>query len=204
MLRLGLLITGVVLIVSGSAFAQDESRGEFSVGWRQHHAEISSVVNTFQISQPNDYPKGWYADVAVNASEKFAIVAEAAGSYFQDEFSQTSGPVAIRESLDVTFYTFMGGVRVRAPQKASIVPFGQVLFGGVRQTSTSERTIAVFQTPSTSSQDATSSNPALALDGGVTFARGWFGARASVGYARFFGAADSDAFRLSIGAAFRF
>jgi hypothetical protein len=204
MLRRGWLVTGFLLVTAGSAFGQDESRGEFSLGWRQHHTTINGIVNAIQVDMPNDYPKGWYADAAVNLSEKFAIVAEAAGSYLEDEFSQTSGPVSIRETLDVTFYTFMGGVRVRAPQHAWIVPFGQVLVGGVRDTSTDERTITVFQTTSTSRQEMTSSNAVLALDGGVTLTAGWIGVRASVGYARFFSSADADAFRLSLGAAFRF
>ena len=199
MLRRGWLVTGFLLVTAGSAFGQDESRGEFSLGWRQHHVTINGIVNAIQVDMPNDYP-----DVAVNLSEKFAIVAEAAGSYLEDEFSQTSGPVSIRETLDVTFYTFMGGVRVRAPQHAWIVPFGQVLVGGVRDTSTNERTITVFQTTSTSRQEMTSSNAALALDGGVSLTAGWIGVRASVGYARFFSSADADAFRLSLGAAFRF
>jgi hypothetical protein len=98
----------------------------------------------------------------------------------------------------------MGGVRVRAPQTAWAVPFGQVLFSGVRNTVTDERTTTVFQTTSTTRQEETSSDPALALDGGVTVMAGWVGVRASVGYARFFGTADADAFRLSVGAAFRF
>jgi hypothetical protein len=199
-----LFATGVLLIVAGPAFAQDASRAEISAGWRQHHATITSVVRPLQVEVPNDYPKGWYADAAVNVSEKFAIVAEAAGSRFEDAFEQPSNVVSIRESLDVEFYTFMGGVRVRAPQTAWAVPFGQVLFGGVRNTSVGERTITVFQTTSTTRQEETSSDAALALDGGVTMAIGRIGVRASVGYARFFGTADADAFRLSLGAAFRF
>lgn len=196
--------TGVLLIVAGPAFAQDASPAEISAGWRQHHVTITSVVRPLQVEVPNDYPKAWYADAAVNVSEKFAIVAEAAGSRFEDAFEQPSNVVSIRESLDVEFYTFMGGVRVRAPQTAWAVPFGQVLFGGVRNTSVDERTITVFQTTSTTRQEETSSDPALALDGGVTLAIGRIGVRASVGYARFFGTADADAFRLSLGAAFRF
>ena len=167
--------TGVLLIVAGPAFAQDASPAEISAGWRQHHVTITSVVRPLQVEVPNDYPKAWYADAAVNVSEKFAIVAEAAGSRFEDAFEQPSNVVSIRESLDVEFYTFMGGVRVRASQTAS-----------------------------TTRQEETSSDAALALDGGVTRAIGRIGVRASVGYARFFGTADADAFRLSLGAAFRF
>ena len=101
MVRGGLFATGVLLIVAGPAFAQDASRAEISAGWRQHHVTITSVVRPLQVEVPNDYPKGWYADAAVNVSEKFAIVAEAAGSRFEDAFEQPSNVVSIRESLDV-------------------------------------------------------------------------------------------------------
>ena len=205
MRRLGVLVTAVVLMTAGSAFAQDESRGEFSLGWRYYHGTINSVVDPIQVPQPNDYPKGWYADIAVNASPKFAIVGEAGGTYFKDSYSSPSNIVSIEESYDLTLYTFMGGVRVRAPQHASVVPFGQVLFGAQRNTSEDEYRITVLQSPpSTSRRDATSSGPALALDGGVTVAAGWVGVRASVGYVRLFESADADVFRFSLGAAFRF
>jgi hypothetical protein len=191
-------------MAAGSAFAQDESRGEFSLGLRYYHGTINSVVDPIQVTQPNDYPKGWYADVAVNVSPKFALVGEAGGTYFNDDFSSPSNVVSIEESYDLTLYTFMGGVRVRAPQHAWIVPFGQVLFGAERDTSEDERRITVFQTSSTSRREATTSSPALALDGGVTIAAGWIGVRTSVGYVRLFESADADVFRFSLGAAFRF
>ena len=204
MRRLGVLVTGVLLMIAGPAFAQDTSRGEFSGGWRYYHATLSSVVRTIQVQLPNDYPKGWYADAAVNLSPKFAIVGEAAGTYFSDEFSSTTGPVSVRESSDLIFHTFMGGVRVRAPQIPWFVPFGQVLFGGERDTSTDARTLTVFQNTSTNRQNRSSSNAVLGLDSGVTMVVGVIGVRASVGYMRFFSQADADAFRLSLGAAFRF
>ena len=205
MLRRGLLAAGLFLVVAGTALAEDTSRAEISLGWRQNHATVSSVVRPIQLPVPDNYPKGWYADAAINVSEKFAVVAEAAGSYFKDESNQTlASNFSIREALTVTYYTFMGGVRVRAPQTAWVVPFGQVLFGGIHNTISDERTITFSQTASTSRQDGTSSDPALALDGGVTFSAGRIGMRAAVGYARFFSTANSDAFRLSLGATFRF
>jgi hypothetical protein len=204
MRRVELLICGVLLTDASPAFAQDESRGEVSAGWRYHHAVISSVVNPIQLPQPNDYPTGWYADVSLNVSPKFAIVGDVAGTYFKDDVSTATGVVSVQESLDVRFHTFMGGVRVRAPQNAAFVPFGQVLFGGERDESTGERSITVFQSTSTSRQETASSNPALALDAGATAAVGPIGVRTSVGYVRFFGEADSDAFRFSLGGVFRF
>ena len=171
-------------------------------GWRDYHVALSSVVDPIELDVPNDYPKGWYADVAVNLSPKFAIVGEAGGTYHSDDISRTTGSVSISESAEITFHTFMGGVRVRAPQIPWFVPFGQVLFGGERDTSTNERTITVFQNTSTTSRESSFSNPVLGLDGGVTVTAGVIGVRVSVGYVRFFDSAD--AFRVNLGAAFRF
>jgi hypothetical protein len=207
MRRIGLLVTGVLLMVAASASAQDTSRGEVSGGWRYYHTRISDAMTTLQTSTPlNDYPEGWYADVALNVSPKFAIVGEAGGTYYNEETSRTLGSITDRESIDVKFHTFMGGIRVRAPQNRRIVPFGQVLFGGERGSSSYERvlTFSFSPSPSRSQSAADSSNLALALDGGATIAAGWIGVRSSVGYARFFGRADADAFRLSLGAAVRF
>jgi hypothetical protein len=204
--RLGLLVPGVLLMVAGTAFAQDTSRGEFSGGWRYYHATLDNIVTIAGVDEPNDYPKGWYADVALHLSPKFAIVGEAGGTYFDDEASQTFGStLSTTESADVTFHTFMGGVRVRAPQDPRLIPFGQVLFGGEHLSGANDRTITVLQRPtSTSHWESSSSNAALALDGGATIRAGVIGVRASVGYVRFFGGADADMFRLSLGAAFRF
>lgn len=207
MRRLGLLATGVLLIFASSAFAQDTSRGEVSGGWRYYHATIGSFVFPVQVTRPINFEKGWYGDVAVNVSEKFAVVGEAAGTYQSDDFNQAA-IVSTQESYNVRFHTFMGGIRVRAPQHEAIVPFGQILFGGEHDSSTDTRTITfsapLTLPPSTSTREGKTSNAALALDGGVTMMLGFVGVRTSVGYARMFSAADSDAFRFSLGAAFRF
>src|SRR3954467_4335842 len=153
MQRLPVLVGRIVLLAGGPAFAQDTSRGEFSAGLRYYHATLSSVVRPIQVSVPKNQPKGWYADAAANLSPKFAIVGEAGGTYFSDESTSGAGAVSIHESYDLTLYTFMGGVRVRAPQLQWFVPFGQVLFGAERDNSSDERTITVFQNTSKSSQE---------------------------------------------------
>lgn len=203
---LGLSVTCLLWLsaFAPSAFAQDTSRGEYSGGWRYYHATLNSTVYTVEIKKPNDFPKGWYGDLAFNLSPKFAIVGEAGGTYFRDDFKRTSGSVVTEESAEITFHTFMGGVRVRAPQNARVVPFGQVLFGGEHNTSSDERRLTISGRPSNGTTEAGSSGALLGLDGGVTISAGWVGIRAAAGYARFFSKADSDAFRLSLGAAFRF
>jgi hypothetical protein len=202
MRRFGLLVTGVLLTVAQPVFAQDTSRGEFSAGWRYYHASINSVVPQVRFNV-NDFPEGWYGDVAANLSPIFAIVGEAGGTYYSDEKSTSSTFSSTRESSSMTLHAFMGGVRVRAPQNPRFIPFGQVLFGGERNTSTREWATTFSGRTSTSRSEDASSGAALALDAGVT-ARAFIGVRASVGYVRYFGEADSDAFRLSLGAAFRF
>ena len=205
MRRLGVLVIGFLLVTAGGASAQDTSRSEFSGGWRYYHATLKSLVRPIQLRGPNmNYPKGWYADAAANLSPKFALVGEAGGTYFNDDFSSTAGTAVIKESLDIKFNTFMGGVRVRAPQIAWFVPFGQVLFGGEHDTSSDERTLTFGQITQRNRQDLSSSNAALALDSGATIAFGRIGVHASAGYVRMFSTADADAFRFSLGAAFRF
>ena len=199
------LVAGALLTVSTPAFAQDTSRVEVSGGGRYYHAALNSVVDPFQLERPNDFPNGWYADVAANLSEKFAIVGEAGGNYHRDEFSSPGTFLSTSESVEIRFHTFMGGVRVRAPQIEWFVPFGQVLFGGERDTSLHERTLT-FQTgaPSRTRREMDTANPVLGLDSGVTAMAGPIGVRASVGYVRFFRRADADALRVNLGAAFRF
>ena len=205
MRRMATFLVGSMLLVAGPAVAQDTSRVEASAGWRFYHVDLSSTVTSIELAIPNDYARGWYADVAANLSPKFALVGEAGGSYHTADTSRTSGTVTFAEDVRVTFHTFMGGIRVRAPQRASLVPFGQVLFGGERDSSRRVRTTTIGQqTPFPSEQEAGSSSAVLALDAGTTLAVGRIGVRAAVGYVRFFGEADADAFRLSLGGAFRF
>ena len=209
MRRLGLLAGGVLLLAAHSAFAQDTSKGEVSGGWRYYHATIRSSVSLTGASDVNDFSKGWYVDVSGNLSPKFAVVGDVGGTYQRDETSPTQGLVRTSEVTDLKLYTFMGGIRVRAPQNARIIPFGQVLVGGERNISDYTRTTTfnipnASIPPSTVSLEGNTSGAALALDGGVTISVGSIGVRTQAGYVRMFGDADVDAFRFSLGGVFRF
>ena len=209
MRRIGMLVTGVLLLAAHAASAQDTSKGEVSAGWRYYHATINSSVSLFGPSDVDDFSRGWYADVSGNLSPKFAIVGEVGGTYHSTDSEQTSGSITTREEHEITFHTFMGGVRVRAPQNSRLVPFGQVLFGGQRNTSSYVRTMTFNFTnvnipPSRTELDAEGNGAALALDGGLTIAAGWIGVRAQGGYVRMFGETDADAFRFSLGGVYRF
>jgi hypothetical protein len=211
MRRLGWLATGVLLLAAPSAFAEDTSKGEVSLGWRYYHATFASMVPLGATTQVNDYSKGWYADVSGNLSPKFAVVGEVGSTYQSDDSTQTLGIVTTSESSDFELYTFMGGIRVRAPQNTRFIPFGQVLVGGQRNKSSYERT-TTFNIPNrptplpptTSEDERDTSSAALALDGGVTVSVGFVGVRAQAGYVRMFGDTDVDAFRFSLGGVYRF
>ncbi len=204
MRRLGVLVLGVVLITARSASAQDASRGEFSGGWRYYHATLSPNrgINS------HDHPKGWYADAAFNISPKIAIVGDVGGSYHNQDFSSAVNGFVATTTSEARFYTFMGGVRLRAPQEPRFVPFGDVLFGREHDASTNEATLTVNQQTTRSHRESSSSSAALAFDGGATLMLGRIGVRASAGYVRFFPTADFEvdinAFRFNVGAAFRF
>ena len=203
MRRLGVLVLGVVVCAAGSASAQDTSRGEVSGGWRYYHATFSPTTATIP-----DHRKGWYADAAFNALPMLAFVGEAGGSYSSSDFANTVNGVTATATTDFKFHTFMGGVRLRAPFVPGIVPYGQVLFGGEHDATVSEQTLTVAQRTERRRQDMNSNSAALALEAGATVMLGRIGVRASGGYARFFPTADFavnvNAFRFSLGAAFRF
>ena len=192
-------------MMTAPASAQDRSRGEFSGGWRYYRALLSPTKSSIPA---RNHPKGWYADTAFNLSPILAIVGEAGGSYSHREFNNAANGFVATATSDVTFYTLMGGVRLRAPQGPRFVPFGQVLFGGEHDASMNEATLTEGQRTTRSRREGSSSSAALAFDGGATLMLGRIGVRASAGYAHFFPTADFDkdlnAFRFSLGAAFRF
>jgi hypothetical protein len=211
MRRLGLLATGVLLLAAPAAFADDTSRGEVSAGWRYYHTTINSAVTTTFGGQrvTNDFSKGWYVDVSGNVSPKFAVVGEVGALRERGGTTPPVSTVTTTETWHLTLSTFMGGIRVRAPQHPRIIPFGQVLVGGQRNESDYTRTttfnIPNFPIPSsTSTSEADASSAALALDGGVTVSIGFVGVRAQAGYVRMFGTTDADAFRVSLGGVYRF
>lgn len=186
------------------AAAQDTSRGEVTGGWRVHHATFGTVPVMSELPRPNDFPSGWYADVAANLSPKFALVGEVGGTTLKDETSRSVGFTTISESIDVSMYTFLGGLRIRAPQARAIVPFGQVLFGGARHDNSAERTVQFATSSSVIPRQVKHTGPVLALDAGVTLMAGPIAVRASAGYARFFKLADADALRVNVGLGLRF
>ncbi|MEZ5283854.1 MAG: hypothetical protein R2712_03380 [Vicinamibacterales bacterium] len=194
-----------VIGLATPAAAQDTSRAEVTAGGRYYHVTLATIPSSIYIDRPNDFPEGWYADIAFNLSPKFAVVGDVGGTSFHDEDNRSSSNVTTRETLDVRIYTFMGGIRIRAPQRRAFVPFGQILFGAEHDSYTYNRTVQFLQNPpNVQDRESASSNPVLALESGVTIMAGPVGIRATGGSVRFFKQANADAFRFSLGAGFRF
>src|SRR6185436_1954337 len=141
MRRLRLMATGVLLRAAPAAFADDTSKGEVSAGWRYYHATINGAATTFVGQRAtNDFSKGWYVDVSGNVSPKFAVVGEVDAFRDRGGTMPPASTVTTTETWHLKLYSFMGGIRVRAPQHPRIIPFGQVLVGGQRNESDYTRT----------------------------------------------------------------
>ena len=133
-------------------------------------------------------PGGWYADVAGNLSEMIGLVGQVDGNYKTFGFSGLS--------VDTKIHGFMGGVRVNSRRNAKAVPFGQVLFGGVRTSGSSNLSGVLPFSVGESETDA-----ALQVGGGVNvMPAGNVGLRVGADYIRMFTPDQgTNVFRFSAG-----
>ena len=192
MRRFAILALGVLLMTTGTAFAQD-SKGEFSAGYHALHVSGDPDGVT--------YGKGWYADVAGNLSQYFSVVGEVAGSYRSDDVTRTITGLPYTGSVDFSVHSFMGGVRLRAAGvHPNLVPFGQILFGGAHQKASTELKSSAAGGTLTFNDDVSDNSGTMSLDGGVDVnINRSIGARVSVGYMRFFADPGTNGFRVNVG-----
>ncbi len=180
--RLTACVLGVLILGSGSAFAQ--ARGDLSGGYRFLRTEGENVG------------KGWYVDAAGHVNDVLSVVGEVAGSY--KGLSETFAGITV--DADLKLHTFMGGARFRLPvENQNLVPFGQALFG-VGNARASASGIAVDGIPFLDISES-STDGAMSLSGGVDVnGTGRLGFRAMVGWLRDFADEASNAFIFSVGA----
>ena len=192
MRRFAMFALGVVLMTTGTAFAQD-SKGEVSAGYHALHVSGDPEGVTFG--------KGWYADVAGNLNKYLSVVGEVAGSYRSEDSARTIAGIPYTGTVDFSIHSFMGGVRVRAADvHPMLVPFGQILFGGSHEKISEEDKSTGGGGTLTFNTDASDNSGTMALDGGVdiNFNKS-IGARVSVGYMRFFADPGTNGLRVNIG-----
>lgn len=108
----------VMLGIALPAAAQDAARVELSGGY--------NFLRVFEedFEDEKNFPGGWYAEVAGNLTDMFAIVGQVSGNYKTLTFDSTD--------VDAKLHTFSGGVRVSSRVNQRVVPFAHILGGGVR------------------------------------------------------------------------
>jgi hypothetical protein len=180
MRRLAVLVIGTLLLTSGTVFAQD--KGDISGGYRYLHAGGD---------ESESFPKGWYFDVTGHLTDIVSIVGDVGGTYKSE--SETVGGVSIEGSLKI--HTFQGGVKFRVPtMNPNVVPFAQVLGGGVRSS---------FKLSGGGFNESDSATDGLlTLSGGVDVSgMAKVGVRVQAGYFRVFEEGEgTNGFQFSVGA----
>ena len=126
MQRLPVRVLGFCLVVLGVAVpvsAQTAPRTEISGGYQ---------FVTFSVDgESESLPKGWYFDVAGNLTPMLGVVFQVGGNYKTFEESVTIGPGTVTATADLDVHEFLGGLRVNARGNSALVPYGQVLVGGI-------------------------------------------------------------------------
>lgn len=112
-------LVAIIFLLAGagvrSAAAQGGGKVEISGGYNFMAAKASGE------EQFENFPGGWYGEVAYNVTRMFAVVGTVAGNYKTLE----------GEDFDLKVHPYMGGVRVSSRTAPRVVPFGQFLLGGV-------------------------------------------------------------------------
>ena len=147
-------------------------------------------------------PVGWYFDVAGNLTPMLGVVFQVGGNYKTFDESVAIGGITATASADLKVHEFLGGMRVSLRSGGAVVPFGQLLIGGVNgSVKVSASTTIPGQAPITFDDEDSSTNFGLQAGGGVNFAlTDAIGLRAGADYLRVF-AEDEGAnlFRFHVG-----
>ena len=106
-----LLALGITLPAS----AQDAPTVELSGGYNFLRVQFEDFEDE------KSFPAGWYVDVASNVTEMIGIVGQIGGNY-----------KTLFDTVDTSLHRFLGGVRVSSRTNQQVVPFVQVLAGGIR------------------------------------------------------------------------
>ena len=181
-----------VLAVSVPVAAQTTPRTEISGGYQ---------FVTFSVDEESEsLPKGWYFDVAGNLTPMLGIVFQVGGNYKTFEESVTIGGGTFTATADLKVHEFLGGVRLNARNNPRLVPYGQLLVGGINGSIELTTTSTIPGVPAFS-QEESETHFALVLGGGVTFGVAeTVGLRFGVDYLRIFEEdAGSNVFSFKVG-----
>ena len=180
--------------------AQTSPRTEISGGYQFLTFSVDEDISLDGVDNSESLPKGWYVDVAGNLNPMIGIVFQVGGNYKTFEESITIGGGTFTATADLDVYQFLGGVRLSARNNPRLVPYGQLLVGGITGSVELSTSSTIPGLPSLSEEDSTT-NFALEVGGGVNFGVAErVGIRFGVDYIRVFAEdAGSNVFRFHTG-----
>ena len=188
------------LAVAIPVSAQTTPRTEISGGYQFLTFSVDEDTSLDGVDNSESLPKGWYVDVAGNLNPMIGIVFQVGGNYKTFEESIAIGGGTFTATADLDVYQFLGGVRLSARNNPKLVPYGQLLVGGINGSIELSTSSTIPGLPSFSEEDSTT-NFALEVGGGVNFGVAEnVGIRFGVDYLRVFAEdAGSNVFRFHAG-----
>jgi len=201
--RLRVRVLGFCLAVLSVAIpvsAQTSPRTEISGGYQFLTFSVDEDESLSGVDNDESLPKGWYVDVAGNLNPMIGIVFQVGGNYKTFEESIAIGGGTFTATADLDVYQFLGGVRLSVRDNPKLMPYGQLLVGGINGSIEVSTSSTIPGLPSFSEEDSTT-NFALEVGGGVNFGVAEkIGIRFGVDYIRVFAEdAGSNVFRFHTG-----
>ena len=151
------------LVAAAPVFAQTAPKVEISGGYQ--------VLNFSVEGENESMPKGWYFDVAGNLTPMVGIVFQVGGNYETFDESFAIGGVTSHATADLKVHEFLGGVRLKARSGSAVVPYVQVLGGGINgSVEVSSTTTIPGSAPIAFSNEDSGTDFALEVGSGVNVA----------------------------------
>jgi hypothetical protein len=151
----------------------------------QAAVEVSGGYNYLRL-EGESVPNGWYADLAGKIAPGIQLVGQVTGNY------KTVSVGGI--DVDAKLHSFMGGVRV-AGSRTGVSPFGQVLFGVLRASASSNASGLLPFTVSDGDSEG-----ALQIGGGLNIrSSAAIGLRLGLDYVRVLSDVGANGMRFSAG-----
>lgn len=145
------------------ASAQTVPKVELSGGYQ--------FLNLAVEGENQSMPAGWYVDAAGNITPMLGVVFQVGGNYKTIDESVALGGVAATVTADVRVHEFLGGVRLNLRSTSAIVPFAQVLVGGIHGSADVSASATLPGVPPIAFDDEVSgTNVGLGAGGGVNVA----------------------------------
>jgi opacity protein-like surface antigen len=184
----------LLLVAARPATAQSAPRVDLSGGYQ--------FLNLSAEDDNEALGTGWYVDIAGNLHRYVGIVFDVGGSYKSLSRSESFFDEQFTATVDLRVHQFMGGMRLNGRLNPTLVPFAEVLVGGVNVSAEVAGSATIGGTPVFSFSDEESATKfGLQAGGGVDFLfSDRVGVRVGVDYLRIFDDEGSvNAFRFAAG-----